>query len=274
MTIIQAIVLGIIQGVTEFLPISSSGHLVIANYLFGWTIPDQVNFVFDIIIHLGSLLALVVFFRKDLYQLILIMYDGVVHRRPFANPISRLGWFLILATIPAVLVGIFFKNIVEKAFTSPVLVAVLLLVTAVLLVVGEWYGKRLRNLENLTWQDALIVGAFQALALFPGISRSGATISAGMMRNLDRGSAARFAFLMSVPIMVGVGGLGVLDLVRSPTPSGQILTLLLGFIFAAITGFMAIRWLLAYVSRRPLYLFAIYCTGLSIFVILLSVFRA
>ena len=274
MTILQSIILGIIQGLTEFLPISSSAHLVIAPYLFGWSIPAQQSFIFDVLVQLGTLLAVILYFRKDLYHIILGVIDGLIRRRPFAEPVARLGWFLVLATIPAIVAGLLFRNLVERAFASPLAAGLFLIGTAALLIIAEWIGKRKRKVDELTWFDALIIGLFQAVSLLPGISRSGATMSGGMLRNLDRPSAARFSFLMSVPVMIGAGAVALIDLVRSPTLSVQIPTLVVGFIAAAIVGYLSIRWLLSYIAKRPFYLFAIYCLVVSIIVVLFHVIRS
>lgn len=274
MTFLQSIILGIIQGLTEFLPISSSAHLVIVPYLFGWQIPAQDGFVFDVLVQLGTLLAVIIYFRLDLYKIILEVIKGLRSRQPFSEPASRMGWLLVLATIPAIIAGVLFKDAVERAFASPVAVALFLLVTGAFLVVAEWLGKRNRGLQSITWLDALITGLFQAISLLPGISRSGASITGGMMRDLDRPSAARFAFLMSVPVMIGAGVLAVGDLVRIPNFSQQIPTLIAGFIIAAIVGYLSIRWLLAYLVKRPLYIFAGYCLVASIAVLLFSLIRS
>jgi undecaprenyl-diphosphatase len=274
MTILQSIILGIIQGLTEFLPISSSAHLVITPYIFGWNIPAQAGFVFDVLVQLGTLLAVILFFRKDLYQIILGVINGLIKKQPFVEPNSRLGWMLVLASIPAVIAGLLFKDPVERALGSPVTAALLLLGTAVLLVIAEWLGKRNRQFESVSWLDALIMGLFQAISLLPGISRSGSTITGGMLRNLDRPAAARFSFLMSVPVMIGAGALATIDLIKSPDFTGQIPTLVIGFVTAAIVGYLSIRWLLAYLVKRPLYLFAIYCVVVSVTVLLFSFFRS
>jgi undecaprenyl-diphosphatase len=274
MTLLQSIILGIIQGLTEFLPISSSAHLVIVPYLLGWHIPAQEAFVFDVLVQLGTLLAVIFYFRKDLYRIILGVIEGIIHRRPFSEPMSRLGWILVLATIPAVIAGILFKDLVERAFGSPIAVALFLLGTAALLVIAEWVGKRTRQFDTITWMDALIAGLFQVISLLPGISRSGSTITGGMIRNLDRPSAARFSFLMSVPVMLGAGALALVDLIKSPNFTGQIPTLIAGFIISAIVGYFSIRWLLSYLVKRPLYLFAVYCLVVSIIVLLFSFIRS
>ncbi len=276
MTILQSIILGIIQGLTEFLPISSSAHLVIVPYLLNWHIPAQDAFIFDVLVQLGTLLAVIVYFRKDLYTIITGVIRGLVHRQPwqpFSDPNARLGWFLVLATIPAVIAGLLLKNLVERAFSSPLAAGLLLIGTAALLITAERVGKRSRQIESITWLDTLLVGLFQVISLLPGISRSGSTISGGMIRNLDRPSAARFSFLMSVPVMIGAGVLAIVDLVKLPGFTGQIPTLVAGFISAAVVGYLAIHWLLTYLSKRSLYVFAIYSIGVSITVVIFYLAR-
>jgi undecaprenyl-diphosphatase len=270
MTLLQSIILGIIQGLTEFLPISSSGHLVIVPYLLDWHIPAQEAFIFDVLVQLGTLLAVIVYFRKDLYRIIVAVIIGLIHRQPFSDPLSRMGWYLVLATIPAVIAGLLFKNLVEAAFASPLASALFLFGTAALLVIAERVGKRNRQFDSTSWKDALIVGLFQVISLLPGISRSGSTISGGMIRNLDRPSAARFSFLMSVPVMLGAGALAVFDLIKLPNFSVQIPILVAGFITSAIVGYLSIRWLLSYLAKRPLYLFVIYCTVVPTIVLIFS----
>lgn len=274
MTLLQSIILGIIQGLTEFLPISSSAHLVITPYLLKWHIPTQDAFIFDVLVQLGTLLAVIIYFRKDLYRIIVAVINGLIRRKPFSDPMSRLGWLLILGTIPAVIAGALFKDLIEQAFGSSLAAALFLLGTALLLVIAEQVGKRTRQLDTITWMDALIIGCFQVISLLPGISRSGSTISGGMIRNLDRPAAARFSFLMSVPVMIGAGTLAMVDLIKIPNFSMQIPTLMAGFVIAAIVGYLSIRWLLSYLVKRPLYLFAIYCVALSIIVLIFNFVRS
>ena len=276
MTILQSIILGIIQGLTEFLPISSSAHLVIAPYLLNWHIPAQDAFIFDVLVQLGTLLAVIIYFRKDLYTIITCVIRSLFQRRPwrpFSDPNARLGWFLVLATIPAVIAGLLFKNLVERVFSSPLAAGLLLFGTAALLITAEQVGKRSRQIESITWLDALLVGLFQVISLLPGISRSGSTISGGMIRNLDRPSAARFSFLISVPVMIGAGFLAMVDLIQLPGFTGQIPTLVAGFITAAVVGYLAIHWLLTYLSKRSLYVFAIYSIAASFTVVIFYLAR-
>ena len=270
MTILQAIILGIIQGLTEFLPISSSGHLVVVPYLLHWDIPPEDAFVFDVLVQVATLIAVFAYFWSDLVRIARAWLHGILQRQPFGDPIARLGWFLLLSTLPAGVIGLALKGAVESAFASPVATGFFLLVTAGLLVVAERVGKRTRDLETLNWIDALWIGFSQALAIFPGVSRSGASIAGGMTRDLQRPEAARFSFLMSIPIMLAAGVLALLDLAQIPNAASLLPAFIPGFIAAAVVGYFAIRWLLGYLARRPLYIFAVYCAALGILVLILN----
>jgi undecaprenyl-diphosphatase len=267
MTLIQSILLGIIQGLTEFLPISSSAHLVLTPYLLGWNIPAQEAFIFNVLVQLGTLLAVILYFWKDLVCIIQAFIVAILNRHPFADPNARLGWYLILATVPAGLAGVAIKKQVEAAFSNPVATALLLLVTAAFLVIAERIGKRTRSVDQLNWKDALWIGIAQAVAIFPGVSRSGATIAAGMTRNLDRVSSGRFSFLMAVPVMLAAGLLEAIDLVKVPNLSSFLPIILAGFVTSALVGYLSIRWLLRYLTHRPLYIFAGYCVLLCVTVL-------
>lgn len=263
MTFFQAILLGIIQGLTEFLPISSSAHLVLAPYLLGWKIPAQEAFIFDVLVQMGTLLAVIVYFWKDLVAIIRAFLVGLWQRHPFATQDARMGWYLILATIPAGAAGLLIKKQVEAAFGSPVTTALLLLVTAAFLVIAEVVGKRQRTLEQLTWVDALWIGVAQIFSIFPGVSRSGSTIAGGMTRNLERYSAGRFAFLMAVPVMLAAGLLETVDLIQIRQLGSFLPIIAVGFLTSAAIGYLAIHWLLRFLTHRPLYIFAVYCVVLS-----------
>lgn len=260
----QAILLGIVQGLTEFLPVSSSGHLVITPFLLGWQIPEQEAFIFDVLVQVATLAAVIAFFWNDLWGIARAVLLGLRQRRPFETPQARLGWYLILATIPAVVLGLALKDLLESLFSSPAASAGFLLATAALLLLAERTGRRQRSLEHLGWRDALWIGLFQALAIFPGLSRSGATITGGMLRDLDRPTAARFSFLMSVPVMLGAGLIAVLDLLAIPDMSRLLPSYLPGFLASAVVGYLSIRWLLGFLARRPLHVFSIYCTLLAV----------
>ncbi len=269
MTYLQAIVLGIVQGLTEFIPVSSSGHLVLVPHLLGWRFSHAQAFVFDVLVQWGTLFAVFIYFRSDLVTIGLAFVRGVVRGKPFADADSRMGWYLVLATLPAVVAGLAAKDLVESAFASPRATGIFLLCTALLLVIAERVGHRNRSMEEMTWGDALWIGCSQVLALLPGISRSGSTIAGGMTRHLDRSAAARFSFLMSVPVMVGAGVLALGDLAALPATDHFLQPLLAGFLAALVSGYIAIRWLLAYLSRHSLYGFAVYCVVLGLLVLFL-----
>jgi undecaprenyl-diphosphatase len=176
-----------------------------------------------------------------------------------------LGWYIILATIPGLIGGILFKDLLEQLFSDPGMAAIIrLFLTAGLLLIAERFGQRQRQLESLGWKDALWVGAAQVLSVFPGASRSGSTITGGMLRNFDRSSSARFAFLISIPIMLAAGAYEALDLRKVADLASFLPAVLVGFVVAAIVGYLAIRWLLNYLVRRPLYDFALYCAVLAV----------
>jgi undecaprenyl-diphosphatase len=255
MTPFDAFLLGVVQGLTEFIPISSTGHLLIAQQLLG--IPaSTATFAFLVLVQVGTLVSLIVYFWKDLLALVKAFFA-----RPFSTQENRLAWFIIIAAVPALLAGFLLKGAVEALFTVPLLEAgIRLLTAAALLAAAEYFGRKSRQLASMTWLDALVVGLFQILAVFPGASRSGSTISGGMLRGLDRPSAARFAFLLAVPVMLAAGAYESLDVLKLPNLGSFLPILAIGFVTAAVVGWFAIRWLLRYLSGHSLYVFAIYCT--------------
>lgn len=259
MNIMQAVILGIVQGLTEFIPVSSSGHLVLVPHMLGWEFSKSHAFIFDVLVQWGTLFAVFVYFWRDLLDIGTAFLQALISGRPFATNDARMGWYLILATIPAVVVGLLGKDLIEAAFSSATATGFFLLITAVLLVSAERIGHRNRRMEQVHWFDALWIGCSQVLALLPGISRSGATIAGGMTRNLDRSSSARFSFLMSVPVMLGAGVLAFKDLFAIQAAENFFLPLFVGFLAAMISGYIAIRWLIAYLNNHSLYIFAGYC---------------
>jgi undecaprenyl-diphosphatase len=270
MTILQAIILGIVQGATEFLPISSSGHLVLVPELLNWELREDVTFVFDVLVQWGTLFAVFIYYWKDLTEITKATIQGVLNRKPFETFYARLGWLLVLATIPAVILGLLLKDTVEAAFKTATPTAYFLLLTAALLIFAERVGKRTRTVEDITWKDALIIGFFQVMALFPGVSRSGSTIAGAMTRDLERPAAARFSFLMSVPVILGAGIVSTFDLLATPDIGSFIVPLLVATAVSAVVGYIAIRWLIAFLSKYPLYGFAVYVLFASI-VLFLSI---
>jgi len=263
MSLLQAIILGIIQGLTEFLPISSSAHLVLVPFFLGWVFPDDQAFAFDVLVQMGTLVAVIAYFWKDLLSIFTAFLRGIFQRRPFDDHQSRMGWYIILATIPAGLLGILVKDAVEAAFNSPVATALFLFVTASILLISEKIGLKQRTLDRMNWKDALLIGFAQALSIFPGVSRSGSTIAGGLSRNFERKAAARFSFLMCIPVMVAAGFLACLDLFKIPNLSDFLPTVLVGMLAAAVVGYLSIHWLLSFLTRHSLRSFAIYCAGIA-----------
>lgn len=264
MTILHAILLGILQGLTEFIPVSSTAHLLIAQKLLGLP-ADDAMFSFLIIVQLGTLVSLFAFYWKDL----LSIAQATLHATR-STPERNLGFYIIIATIPALIAGYLLKDAVEALFKQPMLEAsIRLLTAAALLTLAEWLTKKDRKLDSMTWLDALFIGIMQVIAVFPGASRSGTTIAGGMFRGLDRPAAARFAFLMSVPVMLAAGAYEMLDVIQMPNLGAFLPLLAAGFIAAAIVGWFAIKWLIGYLGKHSLYIFAVYCAVLGALTFLL-----
>lgn len=259
MTFLQSIILGIVQGLTEFLPISSSAHLVLLPYLLNWRIPEEQLFPFDVLVQLGTFVALVYYYREDLWVIIKAVFKGIASGKPFAELEARIGWLTLLASVPAGIVGLTLRKLIEDTFTNPALTAVFLFITAAFLVLGEVFGKKEREIDDLNWKDALWIGGFQAISLLPGVSRSGSTITGGMTRNLKRKTAGQFAFLMAIPAFAGAGLIGVMEMLAIPDLKTFLPVMTTGFLIAAIVGFFAISWLIKYINSHSLLPFAGYC---------------
>ena len=242
--IIQAVVLGVVQGLTEFLPVSSSGHLIVVPALLGWDDPFLQSLAFSVMLHVATLLALLLYFRADWLRLIPAGLATIRDRSFRGDPDRRLAWLLAASTIPAVIVGVTLNDLIETAFREPRLVAVTLVAGGAILWLADRLGSRDRRIEGLTFPMALGIGAAQALALVPGISRSGISISAGLFAGLDREAAARFAFLMATPITAGAGlwelrkilaGESGVDLPLLPLAAGMVASLIAGLVAIAVT---------------------------------------
>ncbi|GMR10664.1 MAG: undecaprenyl-diphosphatase UppP [Anaerolineae bacterium] len=275
MTWFQALVLGAIQGAAEFLPISSSGHLVLIPWLLGWEIDAAVLFPFTVVLHWGTLVAVIAAFWNDLVLLASAAFQGLRTRNPFGSTEAKLAWLLILATTPAAIAGVLFGDVIEQAFARPELVAMLLLINAGILMTGEWFRTRRDSeagLSMLRVPDAIVIGLFQVLALFPGISRSGSTIVGGLSRGLGRLESARFALLLAVPIMLGAGVITLSDFSTISSEALQELTV--GFVAAVVVGFASIRWLLRFLSHGSLRGFAAYSGVVGTLGLAIAIFRA
>ena len=269
MDIIQAILLGLLQGATEFIPVSSSGHLVLVPWLLGW---DSPGLTYDTVVHWGTLCAVLVYFWRDWIALIGAWLRGMAHW-DWHDPHARLMWLLVVGSIPAAVLGFLLEEFFESLFGKPAWVAVFLLVTAALLTLSEHLGNRSRQMSDLSWTDALWIGLAQASAIAPGISRSGATIATGLLRGLERPVAARFSFLLATPIIFGAGLFKLMDLGSMADAASQIPALLLGFLAAAAGGYLCISVLLRYLQRGKLYPFAIYCSVAGVFALIVALVR-
>ncbi len=258
MSLVQSLILGVIQGLTEFLPISSSAHLVLIPELFNWEISESEIFIFSVLVQWGTLIAVVVYFWKELFPIGYAMLESLRERK-LENQDARLGWLIMLGTVPALIIGWFFRDTIQNAFVNPQVIGWLLLATGGLLVFAERVGKRNRKIKDVTIRDSFVTGLFQAFSLLPGISRSGASIAGGMSRNLNRRSAARFSFFLAVPVMVAAGSVALLELNTLPSIEEFFPVLFAGFAISAIVGYFSIHWLIQFLSSRSLYPFALYC---------------
>ena len=256
---LQALVMGIVQGLTEFLPISSSGHLIIVPFMAGWTDPFITSLAFSVMLHIGTLAALLVYFRADWVRLVPAGFAAVRDRSFGADPDRRLAWLLVAATIPAAIAGFLLNDLIETAFRDVGLVAVTLVVGAGVLWLADRWGGRTKGVEDVTFPIAITIGAAQALALVPGISRSGISISAARLAGLGREAAARFSFLMATPITAGAAIFEVRKLAAGEgTVSVSAGPLIVGMVAAFVTGMLAIGFLLRYLRTRSLNIFVAY----------------
>jgi len=287
--ILKAIVLGVVQGLTEFLPISSSAHLIFVPWLFGW---EPFGLAFDVAVHLGTLLAVLIYFRNDLLAMlfgVLRSWRGLLRGQMPDDQMGRLGLFIAVGTIPAVVIGLMAESAIDEYFhQDPVSRAALALSAATLIAMGlllgaaDRFGKRSgargsgdRELSELGLRDALIVGLAQSFALLPGVSRSGSTITAGLFAGMSRPVAARFSFLLGVPIVLGAGLREILDVAREGIPASERGIFAAGILSAFGVGYLAIAGLMQYLSRRSIDVFVIYrvVVGLGILMLLAVGFR-
>ena len=272
MTFLQSLVLGIIQGLTEFIPVSSTAHLLIGQAVLGIPSGDQI-FSFNVIIQLGTVLAMLIFFRNDLWDILRAFFLGIWNRKPFQTHDALLGWLVIVATIPALVVGFLVKDVMDNLFSKPTFTAaVRLLISAVLLGGVEYIGRHNRKLESASWVDAMVIGFFQILAIFPGASRSGSSMAGGILRGFDRPSAARMAFLMSAPILTEAGAYESLKVIQMPGTMAFLPYLAVGFITAGVMGWFALKWLMGFLRDHSIYLFAGYCAVAGLICLAVSLF--
>ena len=273
--VLQAALVGLLQGLTEFIPISSSAHLELVPWMAGWEEGGLVgSLAFDVFLHLGTLVALVAFFARDWVRLIGAWVRSVRERRIGEDPDRRLAWLLVAATIPAALIGFALEGFIEEAFHGDddgarLAIASFLVVGAVALWLADRLGSHDRGLGELRLPSALAIGLSQALALLPGISRSGATLTAGLALGLDRESAARFSFLLATPITLGAGLYGSRRLLTEAHTGTEWLAIGVGFAVAAASGMVAIGFLLAWLRRRSVAVFSLYRVAFAALVVAL-----
>jgi undecaprenyl-diphosphatase len=260
-SVLQAIVLGIVQGLTEFLPVSSSAHLILVPWLLKWQ--EDPGLAFDVVLHLGTLLALVIFYWREWLEMVLSLVNGDRVRR-------RLLFLLIVASVPGAIIGVLLEKQAETIFRSPILISLTLATLGLILWAADAFGSKKRKIDDLTFVDALLIGLSQALAIIPGVSRSGATITTARFLGIDRPDAANFSFLMATPIIAGAGLLEA----RKFLHSGLTAQLGWGFAASAVFGLIAIVWLLSYVRTHTYRPFAIYRILLALVVVAVALARA
>lgn len=268
MALLQAFILGMVQGLGEFLPISSSAHLILTPWLFGW--PDQ-GLAFDVALHWGTLLAVVLYFRSEIW----LIFKGFIHslsksRRDLQNNIyQKLAWMLIVASVPGAIIGKLLESQAEHAFRNPLLIAGTLSVMGIILWLADRFGAKLKTLTHISWVNAVVIGLSQAAAIIPGISRSGATMTVGLFQGFKREDAAKFSFLMSIPIILGAGLLKLPEIANIQN-HGQ---LVVGFLSSAVFGFLSIKFLLKYITTRSFTIFTWYRLALAAVIIIVYLAR-
>jgi len=261
MDILHSIFLAIIQGLTEFLPVSSSGHLVLVPRMLGW--PDQ-GLAFDVAVHFGTLIAVVTYFRHELIAMTRGWFASALGGP--ATPDSRLAWSVIWGTVPVAIAGFFVADTIEEYLRSPMLVASTTAGFGILLWLADARGTRERDEYSLNWSDVMIVGLIQVLALVPGTSRSGITITAGLLLGLSRAGSARFSFLLSVPVIIAAAVFETVKISRDPFPADWV-ALSTGVVASAVVAYLTIRWFLSFSSRFGMLPFAIYRVALAVLIV-------
>lgn len=279
MDIFQAIILGVIQGLTEFIPISSSAHLIIVPWLFGWRDP---GLAFDVALHLGTLVALLIFFAGDWLRLIRAGIASIVECKIGDDVDRRLAWLIVIGCIPGAIVGALAESKIEELFHQPnsghnagamIAMGIIIALLGAALFIAERIAKHLRGMATLSLKDAIIIGIAQSFALFPGVSRSGATITAGLFLNLTRETAARFSFLLSAPLIAGAGAKSIFGLMRGGVASSELVYFGVGFLAATISGYLCIKFLLRFLQRNSTDVFVFYRWLLAALVIVVALMR-
>jgi undecaprenyl-diphosphatase len=257
---LAAVLLGVVQGLTEFLPVSSSAHLILARAFFGWEVPADFGLAFDVALHVGTLAAIVAFFWREIVEMVTAA-PGLLSASPTAP--ARLAQRIAAGTLPVVVVGLLFNDVIEETLRTPAVAAVALAVGAAVMLAAERLGARARSEDSVSWSDAVFIGIAQACALIPGVSRSGATISIGMFLGLRREAAARFTFLLAVPAMVAAAGKEGLELRHMQLTRGDIQMMAIGVLVSAFVGYLTIKYFLRFLAGNRLDVFAYYRWALA-----------
>lgn len=269
MNIIQAIILGIIEGVTEFLPVSSTGHLTIVEKLMGFSIEDPAITAFTAIIQIGSIAAAVLYFRKDIVRIVTAWVRGITSASHRKDMDYKFGWAVILGSIPIAIVGLLFKNQIETTLRSLWFVAIALLGWSLVMWVADRKTTARRSEDKTTWRDTLVIGMVQCVALIPGVSRSGATISAGLLRGFDRTAATRLSFFLGIPALVAAGLLEAVTKASDISSGVGWAPTIVGTVVSFVVAYATIAWLLKYVAHHTFTLFIVYRIVLSVILIAL-----
>ncbi len=268
MELIQSFLLGIIQGLTEFLPVSSSGHLAVFPVIMGSESKLLNSMAFDVFLHGGTLIGVLLFFRKRIVEIISGFFKGIASKSAREDINFKLGIYIIAATIPAVIVALLFKDSIESVFRGPTIIAVNLIAFGIILFIADRKGGNIKGMDNIKFADALIIGCLQAIALMPGVSRSGITITAALFLGYKREDAAEFSFLLSIPAITGAFIFTLPDLAKSGLDN-SVLLIIVGFLAAGISGMLAIKFLLAFVKKHSYMPFVIYRVVLGVFILLM-----
>lgn len=273
MEVIESIILGIVQGITEFLPVSSSAHIIVVPWLFGW---DEPGLTFNVAVHMGTLFAVLVYFRSDLLAMAMALPRGIAAGKPLDDQMSRMALIILLGSIPAGLAGLTLADRIEATFhaggdssVSLVVIASMLIVVGLLMLLVERMIPQHREFDGIGWRDGIVIGIAQAVALIPGTSRSGSTITAGMILGLRKEVAARFSFLLGVPAVAGAGLIEAVDLLERGLPADQRIPFIVGGLSSAVVGYISIAFLLKFLQSNSVLAFTLYRCGLGVLMLVL-----
>ena len=285
--ILKSIVLGLVQGLTEFIPISSSAHLIIIPWLFGWTDAALTSLSFDVALHMGTLVAILWFFAADWVRLFKAGVASLAERKIGADPDRRMAWFIVIGIIPGGIAGVLLESKIEAWFHTPgvpikplamMAMAVIIALLGSVLFIAERMARHQRPLKDLSLKDTLIIGVAQAFAIFPGVSRSGSTITAGLALGFEREAAARFSFLLGAPIIAGAGLKSLWDIYKAvhagTLPSNELILFPIGLVVAAISGYWCIKFLLRFLQKNSSVIFVYYRWALAALVLIVALFRS